>query len=59
MRATCYVVDRQIDEAVGFGRCVSHGMLKGQESSGVIGMAESYIRLPEDDDKKCWEGPII
>ena len=45
MRATCYVVDRQIDEAVGLRRCISYGVLDVRESFRVIRMAESFMNF--------------
>lgn len=47
----CYVVDHNINEAVGLKRCKSHKMLDVRESIRVIRLAESYMKMSEYDDK--------
>ena len=54
-----YVMDRQIDKAVGLKRCESLEILDVREPIRVIRMAESYTEWSEYDDKTCRRRPII
>lgn len=59
MRTTSYVVDRQIDEAVGLKRCESHEIMDVDELIRVIRMTELHMNMSDLDDKTCRSRPIV